>query len=129
MPVDVNIDTEDRLITYKATGDITVADMKAAFESIFNHPDFEPGMNALCDAKYASFPEMSLHEVQGLVGLLSERSASRGKDFRVALLVRGNSEFGISSLFEMQTYSLPFDVQVFRKTAEAKEWLGVRQST
>ena len=129
MPVDVNIDPEERLITYKATGDISVAEMKSAFESIFEHPDFEPGMNALCDAKYASFPEMSLHEVQGLVALLSERSANRGKDFKVAVLVRGNPEFGLSSLFEMQTYSLPFDVQVFRKTAEAKEWLGIPQST
>jgi hypothetical protein len=125
MPVDVTIDQDDRLITYTATGDITVADMKAAFESIFDHPDFEPGMNALCDAKYASFPEMSFGEVQELVGLLGERSERRGKDFKVALLVRGNPEFGLSSLFEMQTYSLPFDVQVFRKTAEAKEWLGV----
>jgi len=129
MPVDVSIDPEDRLITYKATGDITVADMKSAFESIFALPGFEPGMNALCDAKYASFPQMSFHELQGLVELLSERSASRGKNFKVAVLVRGNPEFGLSSLFEMQTYSLPFDVQVFRKTAEAKEWLGVPQTS
>ena len=129
MPVDVSIDKEDRLITYKATGDVTLAEMKSAFESIFDHPDFEPGMNALCDAKYGSFPEMSLHEVQGLVALLSERSENRGKDFKVAVLVRGNPEFGLSSLFEMQTYSLPFDVQVFRKTAEAKEWLGILDAT
>jgi len=128
MPVDVIIDREDKLITYRATGDITVADMKAAFESIFSHPHFEPGMNALCDAKYASFEEMSFGEVQELVGLLAERSERRGKNFKVALLVRGNPEFGLSSLFEMQTYSLPFDVQVFRKTAEAKEWLGVTRT-
>jgi hypothetical protein len=129
MPVDVSIDKDARLITYKATGDISIADMKSAFESIFDHPDFEPGMNSLCDAKYAEFPDVSLHELQGLIAVLGERSGTRGKDFKVALLVRGNTEFGISSLFEMQTYSLPFDVQVFRKTAEAKEWLGVSQAT
>lgn len=129
MPVDVSIDRDARLITYKATGDITITDMKSAFESIFEHPDFDPGMNSLCDAKDAAFPGVSLSELQGLVRVLAERSASRGKGFKVALLVRGNTEFGISSLFEMQTYSLPFDVQVFRKTAEAKEWLGVPQAT
>lgn len=125
MPVDVNIDVAANLVTYTATGTITIDEMKSAFDSIFEHPDFKPGMNALCDGKDASFPYIAMHDIQDLVALLMERSGRRGEGFRVGLLVRGNAEFGISSLFEMQTYALPFEVQVFRNTEEALEWLGV----
>ena len=38
MPVDVSIDKEDRLITYKATGDVTLAEM----EKIIRDAGYEP---------------------------------------------------------------------------------------
>jgi len=125
MPVDVTIDRDANLVTYEATGDVTIDEMKAAFAGLFENPDFKPGMNALCNAKYASFPNLPLDDVKDLVALLGERSAERGKGHRVAVLVRGNAEFGLSSLFEMQTYRMPFEVQVFRNTKEARKWLGV----
>ena len=126
MPVETHIDPQTRLIHYKATGEINVVDMIAAFHGVFGHPDFEPGMNALCDAKYATFKEMSLHDVQDLTAVIASMGKRRGQGYRVALLVRGNTEFGISSLFEMTTVSLPFEVQVFRNTKEAKTWLGLK---
>jgi hypothetical protein len=129
MPVSTHIDTDRGVITYKATDEITVADMIAAFERVVDHPDFKPGMNAFCDAKYATFKRMAFSEVQALADLIAKRSSERGRGHRVAILVRGNEEFGLSSLFEMQTYSLPFEVQVFRNTREAKEWLGLEEHT
>lgn len=127
MPVETHIDPQTKLIHYKATGEIDIVDMIAAFEGVFGHPDFEPGMNALCDAKYATFKEMALHDVQDLAALIKARGKDRGKGYRVALLVRGNTEFGLSSLFEMTTASLPFEMQVFRNTKEAKTWLGLKE--
>ena len=125
MPIETLIDQKAGLIHYKATGEVNVIDMIGAFEAVFADPDFQPGLNALCDAKYAEFKDMALHDVQDLVARIATRGNERGKGYRVALLVRGNTEFGISSLFEMQTYNLPFEVKVFRNTKEAKEWLGV----
>ena len=126
MPVETRIDSQEKLIHYKATGEIDVVDMIAAFEGVFGHPDFEPGMNALCDAKYATFKDMALHDIQDLAAVIATRGKDRGKGYRVALLVRGNTEFGISSRFLMQTAQLPFEVQVFRNTKEAKTWLGLK---
>lgn len=126
MPVETHIDPQTKLIHYKATGEINVVDMIAAFQSVFGHPDFEPGMNALCDAKYATFKEMALHDVQDLAAVVASMGKQRGQGHRVALLVRGNTEFGLSALFEMQTVSLPFEVQVFRNTNEARTWLGLK---
>ena len=127
MPIETHFDPQAKLIHYKATGEINVVEMIAAFQGIFSHPDFEPGMNALCDAKYATFEEMALHDVQDLAAEIGSRSKERGKGYRIAILVRGNTEFGLSALFEMQTVSLPFDVQVFRNTNEAKTWLGLKE--
>ncbi len=127
MPVEIRISTEEHLITYIATGEITIEEMKAAFDSVFDHPDFRSGMNALCDAKYASFPSVGLTQIKDLIGALELRSSERGRDYRVAILVRGNLEFGVSSLFEMHAYGMPFEVAVFRNSTDAREWLGVHQ--
>jgi len=125
MPVSVDIDAGTNLITYTATGEVTIDEMTAAFESIFDHPGFHPGMHSLCEAKDAQFGEMTVADIHHLVTSLESNSERRGTGFRVALLVRGNAEFAVSSLFEMRTQSLPFEVQVFRSTREAREWLGI----
>ena len=110
MPIKTLIDKKAGIIHYKATGEINIVDMIGAFESVFADPDFRPGLNSLCDAKYADFKDMAFHDVQDLVSRIAARSEERGTGHRVAVLVRGNTEFGLSALFEMQTYDLPFEV-------------------
>ena len=124
MPVETIIDADAGLITYKATGDVPFSEMQEAFESIFTNPEFRSGMNALCHAKNARLT-VTVLDVQNLIQLLGQYSAKRGKGFRVAVLVRSNEDFGLSSLFEVGTAPLPFEVQVFRNSQEAYEWLGV----
>jgi len=122
MPVETRIDKADNLITYEATGEITLDDMRIAFEDALSHPDFAPGMNALCIGKKSRLA-ISVGDVQQFIQLLTKYGDIRGKDYRMAILVARNDDFGLSSLFEMGTHALPFEVRVFRNTAEAHEWL------
>ena len=124
MPVETRIDKDSNLITYEATGDITLDDMRVAFEEVLSHTDFVRGMNALCIGKRSRLA-ISVADVQKFIQLLSKYGDMRGRDYKMAILVERNDDFGLSSLFEMGTHELPFEVRVFRKTAEANEWLGV----
>ncbi len=126
MPIEVHIDADANLITYTASGYVTIDEMTSAFESIFDHPGFRPGMNSLCQARGATFGDLMVAEVHHLVASLEARTRERGTGFRCAVLVRGNPEFAVSSLFEMRTQDLPFEVQVFRSSHEALDWLGVQ---
>lgn len=58
-----------------------------------------------------------------LIDLLNERSASRGTGYKAAIVVRGNLDFGLSTVFQMHAYSLPFDVRVFQSLTQARAWI------
>jgi hypothetical protein len=58
-----------------------------------------------------------------LIKLLDERSSKRGTGYKAAIVVRGNLDFGLSTVFQMHAYSLPFDVKVFQSLTQAKEWI------
>jgi len=122
MPVTIAIDPAVDLITYTVKGDLHLNDLRHALESQFEHPHFRKGMNAMWNLKEARIT-VSMGELPELISALQGMSERRGKGFKVALLVRSNEDFGLSSLFEMSAYVLPFDVRVFRNTKEATDWV------
>jgi hypothetical protein len=63
-------------------------------------------------------------ELPAMLEYFSGISDRRGQGYKVAILVRRNEDFGLSSLFEMNAHTLPFAVQVFRNTAEALAWVA-----
>lgn len=98
MPVTIIVDPAANVVTYTATGELTFSEMREAYESVFSYPDFRPNMNAICD----------------------------GRDARIVLSIGeiASPDFGLSTMFEMQTYALPFEVKVLRSITQAKAWLA-----
>lgn len=122
MPVTIEIEPNSNLITYTVTGDMILADVQGAVERAVQRPDFRLGMNSLWNLKEARIA-ISMPELPSMISHLAGIDERRGKGFKVAILVRRNEDFGLSSLFEMNAYSLPFDVQVFRNSKEALDWV------
>lgn len=122
MPVTIAIDPDSNLITYTVTGDMTLAEVQSAVEQAVERPDFRLGMNSLWNLKEARIA-ISMPELPSMISHLAGIDERRGTGFKVAILVRRNEDFGLSSLFEMNAYSLPFDVQVFRNSKEALDWV------
>jgi hypothetical protein len=123
MPVQPIIDTENNLITYMVTGEMTLDDVRGAVDVAVEDPKFQLGMYSLWNLKDARIA-ITMSELPEMIRHLAGINEKRGKGFKVAILVRRNEDFGLSSLFEMNSYSLPFDVQVFRSSSEALEWLS-----
>lgn len=123
MPVAVQIEPDNKLITFACSGLVVFDDIRSAFESIFEDPHFTPGINALWDLRNASIG-VRMQEIPGLLEMISSRQGDRGKDYRVAILVAGSPDFGLSTLFEMSAHAMPFAVRVFRSHSQATRWLG-----
>lgn len=123
MPVAVQIEPDNKLITFACSGLVVFDDIRSAFESIFEDPRFTPGINALWDLRNASIG-VRMQEIPGLLEMISSRQGDRGKDYRVAILVAGSPDFGLSTLFEMSAHAMPFAVRVFRSHSQATRWLA-----
>jgi hypothetical protein len=123
MPVAVQIEPDNKLITFGCSGLVVFEDIRAAFQSIFDDPRFTPGINALWDLRNASIG-VRMQEIPGLLEMISSRQGDRGKDYRVAILVAGSPDFGLSTLFEMSAHAMPFAVRVFRSHSQATRWLA-----
>ena len=123
MPVDIQIETEHKLVTFACSGTVVFDDVRTAFEGMFDDPRFTPGINALWDLRQASIG-VRMQEIPYLLDMISSRQRDRGKDYRVAILVSGSPDFGMSTLFEMSAHAMPFAVRVFRSRTEATRWLA-----
>ena len=121
MSVLTRIEPDHNLITYTATGELVLEEVRVAVTSIIRDPSFRLGMNAFWNLKEAQIG-IGLPELPELITMLQGRNG-RGAGFRVAILVRSNEDFGLSSIFRMHAYELPFEVQVFRSSNEARDWV------
>ena len=126
MPVEFKIDPtagSAGLITYTVTGELDLGKLRTALEGIYDVPDFRPGMHALWQIKEGTIG-VGTAQLPELIDILQERSERRGTGYKVAIVVRGNLDFGLSTIFQMHAYTLPFDVKVFQSLTQAKDWIG-----
>jgi hypothetical protein len=89
---------------------------------MFAHPAFRAGMHAMWDLRKASIG-LYAQQIPDLLRMIRERQQDRGTGYRVAILVAGSPDFGLSTLFEMSAHSMPFEVRVFRSHTQATQWL------
>ena len=94
----------------------------AGLVGVYDNPDFRPGMHSLWQIKEGTIG-VSATELPSLIKLLEERAEKRGTGYKVAIVVRGNLDFGLSTLFQMNAYELPFEVKVFQSLTQAKQWI------
>jgi hypothetical protein len=123
MSVAIHIDSEAALVTFVCKGTITYSEVEQAFEEMFADGGFRPGINALWDLREASIG-LYAQQIPDLLRMVRERQSDRGTGYRVAILVAGSPDFGLSTLFEMSAHSMPFEVRVFRSHTQAVEWLS-----
>jgi hypothetical protein len=123
MPVTTHVSPETSLVIFECSGKLVIEEVEQAYEAMFNHPAFRSGMNAMWDIRNASIG-LYAQQIPDLLRMIRDRQSDRGTGYRVALLVSGSPDFGLSTLFEMSTHSMPFEVRVFRSHTQATQWLA-----
>jgi hypothetical protein len=123
MPVATTINRDERLVLFRCSGQIVFSEIRRAFDQMMQDPGFQPGINALWDLRSASIG-VRVQEIPDILAMIQSRQQERGTGYRVAILVGGSPDFGLSSMFEMKAATMPFDVRVFRSYTQATQWLG-----
>ena len=93
MPVAIQIEPENKLVTFQCSGTVGSDDVRGAFQGMIADPRFSPGINALWDLRNASIG-VRMQEIPGLLDMVSSRQGDRGRNYRVAILVAGSPTSG-----------------------------------
>jgi hypothetical protein len=126
MPVATTIQPGERVVLFRCSGEVVLSEIRRAFDQMMSDPGFEPGAHALWDLRAATIG-VRAQEIPDILSMVSERQEKRGTGYRVAILVGGSPDFGLSTLFEMSASKMPFSVRVFRSYNQATQWLGTGQ--
>ena len=122
MAIETRIDADAGLVILTGTGNLKFVDLAEAYESLFKHPDFRPGLNSLWNFKDAVLT-VATQQLPDAIKILQRHQGERGEGFRVAIVVRRNADYGLSTLFGMQAFDQPFEYQVFQSLTEATKWV------
>jgi hypothetical protein len=126
MPVDFKIDTERRLIVATVFDEISDTDIIETLNSSISDPDFEPGFNVLSDHTRITRP-ITTEQVKLMVGHM-ESLSDRLAGARWAIVTNSPASYGMMRMLSVYAERVPVELQIFRDTDEANQWLASTKS-
>lgn len=124
MPVDIRVDKKAGIVYTTIEGLYTADGLLAAFEVLFDNPDFQPGMNGIADLRNVeTYPPAT--DVMRIARYLIEHKDKIGKS-RTAVLVSSDVSFGTTRMFQAYADdSTGIETRIFHEMDEARRWLGL----
>lgn len=117
------IHPDSNLVYHTVTGEFTAEKVRTAVDKMVGHPDFKPGMDSLWDLRGASINKLNQAELLKMMEYIAAHRARRGRDYKVAIVVASDLQFGFARMYELMSFSLPSKKAIFRNTREAFRWL------
>lgn len=130
MPVSYTYDEKDNFVYTKASGVLTDDDLKGFAEELAADPRIKTGLRELVDCRAVDSVKGSTDVLGYIIHInISNRHKYEGK--RIAIVAPRELLFGLSKYFEVISHidNAPFRIEVFRTISEAREWLGIKEST
>ena len=124
MSFELDINPSTGLISINIEGRITLNLIKEAMERVFKDPHFRRSADILWDVREAETATASTEEVMKLMELVESFREIRGENYRVAVVVGKESDFGMARMLEMYVDAMPFQMMVFRSMDQARRWIG-----
>jgi hypothetical protein len=121
--VSMHIDRTTGLVTHTGTGEMSIDEIKTAFEARLENPDFRPGMRVLWDCRKATISALSTGGIQGLIAFNIRHADARGEGMS-AIVVSKDVDFGVGRMFEAHAQDLPWQTKIFRDLESATQWLS-----
>ncbi len=121
MPADFFIDPQRGMVSSKAHGVLSLADVMSHMNRLCSHPDFRPEFNQLFDFREVTAFPMSFDELRSL----AKRSIFSANSRR-AYVVRTDWQFGLGRVFSTyRDLAGESGIQIFRSMEGALAWLGL----
>ena len=123
MKISTQINKEKNLRIHKIDGLVNSNEVKEMLAMFYKSPEYDPDMNALWDMGGADFSTVTSEEIASITRMV-ENNSGQGNKIKVALIVTGDLEFGLSRMIDTQlSASTSIEVIVSRNYDEAEKWL------
>ena len=86
-------------------------------------PDFRPGADIVWDFRKAESQDLSPDRLRDMVSFVAGIQSVRGTDYKVAIVVARNVDFGLARMYEAFSDELPCELRVFMDPADADAWI------
>ena len=120
----ITIDKKLPYFQINLSGQFDLHDLEKCYVTIFDHPDWAPGLHILWNAKGCTFEHLDTDDLHAISDMTSQYKQQRGEG-RAAWVVSRDIDFGISRMFEMLSKrDVIFDFCVFKTIPEAQDFLS-----
>jgi len=123
MPVAAHFDPDFRFVMFRCSGNVAIAEARRAFDQMITDPAVEFDAGTLWDLRGAMLAEKP-RAIPDILDMLHNRHPERVANSRVAILVTGEHDAGVSTLVESATSPGTPTVRVFSNYANAARWLA-----
>lgn len=124
MAIQYHIDKMAKMVYVDFTGKVEDQTLMQNLTQIFADPDFEVGMDILCDYRKVSQFDVSSLGMRGSAGLMT-RIEGAGSSWKMAMVAPQDVVYGMARMYQAFRAGSPEDVMVFREILEARHWLGL----
>ena len=125
MPISYRISAPENLVSTKAEGTLTDADIIDHKERLSEDQDFVPGMLELSDVRDVTTLEVTPEGIQRFTAFDKDNSES-ARGHRLAIVASEDFIFGMARMYQIQApEGHETGVSVFRTIEEARSWLGL----
>ncbi|UCF64357.1 MAG: hypothetical protein JSW33_00595 [bacterium] len=116
-------------IVMTASGNIGSKEIVKALQRTLTDPDFKKGMDILWDFQAVNESLVDTQEILDIVTFIKNHQDTRGSNYRVALVVSRDLDYGLARMYEAYSQGLPCQIQIFKNLNAAKNWLAENRQT
>jgi len=119
-------DSDRNVIVMKITGDISVTELVAEYDTIFNHPEFHSNMHAIWDLSGLNLTRVPLGDVRQLPGELRKYMDRRGDKYKAAIVVGSGVDYQLLRLYVniLKLIGTNIKLRPHRSLDDAYQWIG-----
>ncbi len=119
-------DSDRDVIVMKITGDISVTELVAEYDTIFNHPEFHSNMHAIWDLSGLNLTRVPLGDVRQLPGELRKYMDRRGDKYKAAIVVGSGVDYQLLRLYVniLKLIGTNIRLRPYRSLDDAYQWIG-----
>jgi hypothetical protein len=124
LAVDADFDAGANLLTITIHGQISAAELVAAYERILADPRFISNMPSVWDLSGISLLKVPASEVRSLPRQLRKFMGVRGDNYRSGLVTTRRADYQLLRIYLsiLKLIGRQVHIRLFQTTAEASEW-------
>ena len=125
MPITYQVRREHHLILLVHIGTIPDDEFLAFYKSLYENDRIDPLMNLLVDLRQADSTPRSPDVLRQFAQFIQAKLKEVPEQPKVAVVAPEDLSFGLARMYEIFSYSVPWDFEVFRTMDDALAWLGL----